>query len=67
MKAREYYLIFVVIVYESKDQLGNFTNSTKLELICQNRQEAEDRALSIAGDEVKKFAHTQMVIEKEYE
>lgn len=58
------YLIFVVIVYEVKDPLGNFVNSTKIELFDTTRESAEKRALELAGTETRCFAHTVTVLER---
>ena len=58
------YLLFIVVVYESKDPLGNFLNSTKVEIIDTSRQSAEKRALDIRGGSEKQFAHTTNVFER---
>ena len=58
------YLLFIVVVYESKDPLGNFLNSTKVEIIDTSRQSAEKRALDLAGGAEKQFAHTTNVFER---
>lgn len=58
------YLIFIVVVYEVKDPIGNFTNSTKVELFDTNRESAERRALELAGTDVRCHAHTTTVLER---
>lgn len=67
MKEKATYLLFIVVVYESKDPIGNFVNSTSLELICDNREDAEARALKIAGSTERCYVHTKMVLEKRFD
>ena len=61
---KEKYLVFVVFIYEQKDQAGNFQNSTELQLICNSVKEAYKKAIEVAGDEKKKHIHLRQVIEK---
>ena len=58
------YLVFIVYVYEQKDQAGNFNNSTSVELIADTREEAEARALEIINDPEKPYAYTKTVVEQ---
>ena len=58
------YLTYIMVVYEQKDPLGNFTNSTQVELFDTDRESAEKRALEIAGTKSRPHVHTKMVIER---
>ncbi len=64
MSTKKTYLLFDMYVFERKDELGQFNNSTNVQLIAENRVDAEKRALEIAGDDRKTFVHTKTVIER---
>ena len=57
------YLLFMMYVYEIKDETGNFVNSAEVQLVDTSRESAEKRALELVGNDKRKSVFIKKIIE----
>jgi len=56
--------VFVMFVYEVKDERGNFQNSVEVQLLDFDLKNAKARALKIAGTKDRKHIYIRTIIEQ---